>query len=464
MSPWKNNKHYLPEVIHIPLLKEEFTKIIKSTFVRNVLTIVSGAAVAQIITIAFAPIITRIYGPEAFGVFGVFMSIVGIFTPIVALTYPVAIVLPKEDEDAKALVRISIYVAITMSTTIFLLLIFFYQPIGHYLQITEIRSYLVLIPFFMFFSATTQVAQQWLIRKRQFYVRAKIDVIQAIIVNIGKTCAGLISPIATVLILIASLGQALYAMMLTWGARFVTIRDKREDPDKTITSSNLLEIAKHHYDFPLYRAPEAFINGVSQSLPVLLLSSFFGPVSAGFYVIGITVLSLPSQLISHSVGDVFYPHIAEASKNNENLTPLIAKATLGLAAIGFIPFGIVVVLGPWLFGFVFGADWIIAGEYARWLALWIFFGFCNIPSVKAIPVLSAQLFLLIFSILTLIIRLATLAIGSFVFMSDKIAIALFGISGAVLYIVLILVTLLISKQYDGTTRRNISFTNERNKL
>ncbi|UCZ56541.1 hypothetical protein LGV61_12545 [Desulfurispirillum indicum] len=40
------------------------TKLYNSKFIRNVAIVASGTAAAQAITMAFAPIITRIYGPE----------------------------------------------------------------------------------------------------------------------------------------------------------------------------------------------------------------------------------------------------------------------------------------------------------------------------------------------------------------------------------------------------------------
>ncbi|MCI0590960.1 MAG: oligosaccharide flippase family protein, partial [Gammaproteobacteria bacterium] len=187
----------------------------------------------------------------------------------------------------------------------------------------------------------------------------------------------------------------------------------------------------------LYRTPQIFINAVSQSLPVLMLASFFGPAQAGFYAIGRAVLGVPSTLIGQSVGDVFYPRIAEAAHNGENLTRLILKATLALAVAGFAPFAIVVAFGPWLFGYVFGAEWVTAGEYARWLALWMFFMFLNNPSVNALPILSAQGFHLIFTIFTIATRVIMLAAGYYVFDSDLVAVALFGASGAIINILLI---------------------------
>lgn len=53
-------------------------RLTKSKFVRNVAIVATGTAGAQAITMAFAPIITRLYGPEAFGLLGTFMAILAI--------------------------------------------------------------------------------------------------------------------------------------------------------------------------------------------------------------------------------------------------------------------------------------------------------------------------------------------------------------------------------------------------
>src|SRR5699024_2713804 len=195
---------------------------------------------------------------------------------------------------------------------------------------------------------------------------------------------------------------------------------------------SIKKMMKKYSDFPKYRAPEQFLNATSNGLPVLMLAAFFGPASAGFYAIGRTVLSLPTQLIGKSVGDVFYPRISEAFNNREDVTSLIKKSTMALGGMGILPFGLVVAFGPALFSLVFGSSWEVAGEYARWIALWTFFGFMNRPSVRALPVLNAQRFHLFYTIIMLVIRLGVLAIGYYVYSSDIVAIAMFGVSGAIL--------------------------------
>src|SRR5699024_8453044 len=118
---------------------------------------------------------------------------------------------------------------------------------------------------------------------------------------------------------------------------------------------------KKYYDFPAYRAPETFVNAISQGLPVLMLTAFFRPASAGFYTIGRSTLNIPGRLIGKAVGDVFYPRITEAVNYNENVTSIIKKATLLLILVGFLPFGLVILFGPYLFSLVFGSDWTVAG-------------------------------------------------------------------------------------------------------
>ena len=73
----------------------KFKILFKSPFVRNVIILSSGTAGAQIIAILLSPIITRLYGPEAYGLMGTFNAMISIITPVVALTYPIAIVIAK---------------------------------------------------------------------------------------------------------------------------------------------------------------------------------------------------------------------------------------------------------------------------------------------------------------------------------------------------------------------------------
>jgi O-antigen/teichoic acid export membrane protein len=169
-----------------------------------------------------------------------------------------------------------------------------------------------------------------------------------------------------------------------------------------------------------------------------MLAALFGPAAAGFYALSSMVMGAPSTLIGKAVGDVFYPFINSIAHEGKNLARPITKATGALVAIGFFPFGLVVLIGPSLFSWIFGHDWEVAGEYARWLSLFFFFNFINKPSVAAVPVLNIQRGLLIYEIFSTSGKTLGLFIGFYWFGNDVLAVALFSVIGAIAYITMIL--------------------------
>lgn len=413
------------------LPRRAFDRVWRSRFARNVAVVASGTAGAQAITMAFAPLITRIYGPGAIGLLGTFMAIVAVATPVAALAYPIAIVLPREDRDALGLVRLSVILSFGVALLAAALLALGGDWLTATLGAESIAGYLFLIPGAMLFAAWMQIAQQWLIRKKQFGVVARSAVADSLILNSAKSGIGCLHPVGAVLIVLATLGHALHAALLFTGARRRYQVEATEGEECPRTP--LKELAHRHRDFPLYRAPQNFINAASQSLPVLMLAAFFGPVTAGFYTLAKMVMGMPTTLIGKAVNDVFYPRITEVAHNGENLPRHIVQATGALLAIGVVPFALVVLFGPWLFGLVFGEDWVLAGEYARWLALFFLFNFINKPSIAAVPVLGIQRGLLVYELFSTGAKVLGLVVGFYWFASDLWAVALFSVIGVLAY-------------------------------
>lgn len=427
-------KHSIMKNLHILGL---FTRAIKSKFIRNVAVVASGSVVAQAITMAFSPLITRIYGPEAFGLLGVFLAVVAVLSPLAALSYPIAIILPRNDNDAKVLVKLSLCISITIALLTLIIMLMGGDFLLDHVGANTIPGIALLIPLVIVFSALIQVARQWLVRKQQFMEIATAEIAHSFTINIVKVGIGSFYPLAIVLIVLSILGKAIYAGIMALGIKRLQ-SSFQENTHKFEIDNSFGFIAKKYYDFPVYRTPQILINALSQNLPIIMLAASFGPASAGYYAICRRVLSMPTQLIGKSVRDVFYPRITEAAHQGENLTFLILKATGGLAALGIIPFSLIIAFGPWLFGFVFGSEWMVAGEYARWLSLMMFFLFINKPSVAAIPTLDLQSGLLVYEVASTASKILALYIGIIIFNDDIMAVFLFGSFGAVAYILLII--------------------------
>ena len=427
-------------------LLEKYYNLKKSRFISDVTIVAGGTAIAQAIMIAFSPMITRIYGPEAFGILGVFVAMTSLITPLASLAYTVAIVIPASDKDARSLVKLSLFIAICVASLLMIVLGVFHHPIANGFGLHTSSLYLLLLPALVLLTAAEQAFSEWLIRKKQFRSISVATVAHAATVNISKTGIGLIIATAPVLIILNTIGQVFHVVLLWFQAKSSLLHNVRQEYVANAGQVSSIKTVAHKYrDYPLYRSPQVLIHNVSQNIPVLMLAAFFGPVPAGFYALTRRVLKLPSVLISVSAGKVFLPHIAEAAQRGTKLRPLIVKATGGLALVGTVPYGLIIAFGPWLFGFIFGAEWSIAGEYARWLSLWLYIIFISVPSTHAIPLLGLQGHFLIYEVIMIIVTSGALAFGALVMESDIIDVALFSISGAILNIILLIWVFINSK-------------------
>ena len=435
-------------------MRERILTFTRRSFVRNVTVLTSATVATQAITMAFSPLITRLYSPEAFGIQGVFVSIMAIMGTIASMSYPIAIILPKSDSDALGLAHLSIYLGIVTSILVTIILFFFGFDILALLNAENISYLMYLIPLAMFISVVGDTVSQWLIRKKAFFLSARVSVWSALLINPIKTGLGLIHPTATVLIITNMLGGLLTTALLMLGLRKSRINNQTE---RHISSPKLSTwaLAKRYSDFPFLRTPQGLLNAVSQSLPVMMLATYFSPANVGFYSIASTVLVLPTVLIGSAVMQVFYPRINEAIQRREDAKALIIKGTIGLGISGILPFAAVIIAGPSLFEFIFGSGWSTAGVYAQWLAPWLFFQYINKPAVSAIPSLQLQGGLLIYELFSTASKFLALYLGYAVFESDIAAIALFSTFGVLAYVWLILWVIFHSGKLASTDQSNL---------
>lgn len=422
---------------------DNFKKLIltfsRRPFIRGVATMASGTASSQAITIAFSPLITRLYGPEVFGLQGIFLSVVNVLVVVAGLGYPSAIILPKRDSDAVCLIRLSLFVAIGMSLFTAIILSFLGLEILLLLNAEAISGLINFIPLTMFLIATATILSQWLIRKKAYGLSARYMLLGTLVTNAVKITGGWYYPAAFTLI-VSNLFGSLLCTIMTWlgwrsHSQNMILTEGHNVSSRKLT---LFELARQYSDFPLLRTPQNLINALSQSMPILLLSSFFGSTQAGQYAIALAVLSAPASLIGGSVMSVFYPRINEAIHKRKNVRQLIVSATLGMAATGALPYLSLAIAGPILFENIFGKEWHAAGIYAQLLSAWLFLQYINKPAIAAIPALRLHGRLLVYEVFSTSSKVLALWLGFVFFKSDVIAVGLFSLFGALAYLWLII--------------------------
>jgi O-antigen/teichoic acid export membrane protein len=417
--------------------------------VRNILTTISGSAGAQLINLALIPVIMRIYGPEAFGVVGTFLSLTIILIPWCALTYPMAIVLPRQRRDAIGLIKLSLLIAALICAGFALFLYGFGAQVSTALGIDILIPYLMLLPVVMFSSAVLEITQQWLYRNQQYSLTARGATFHALLYNSTRSLAGLIQASAPVLVITSALYYVIHSALLLIGIRLraapgVAVDEPRDDGEP---HKSLRQLAVEYRDFPVFRAPQVLINALSVHMPTLVLASAFGAVPAGFFALCLQVLAMPSNFIGKAVGSVYYPRITQAIHAREPVTRLLARGVMGMSLAGLIPFAALVIAGPWLFVLAFGSQWDTAGEYARWLAISEFAGFIGGPCLVAIPALGLQKLFLVFEVVSTCLRITAVLMGAFFFKSALAVVMAFAIASVLINLSMIVIVLIEGQRW-----------------
>jgi O-antigen/teichoic acid export membrane protein len=379
------------------------------SFLRNLSIVMSGTALAQVIGFAMMPVISRLFTAEDFGVFGTFQSILGVISAGITLQYIQAIVLPKEKKDA-----INVFFASAISVALIAAILFAASVLfqGYVLDVINLPAiwYVYLIILASFVAGMNQTFQAWCIRVKAFKHTSLSQVIRSIVSSGIFLVAGGMHLGAPGLIL----GTIVANIAASLNLARVFVADL-VDFKKEVSRKKVLELAGEYRDFPLYAAPQNLMNALSQGLPVLLLGHFYGIEVAGFYAFGVKILQAPMGLVLNPLRQVLFQKATETYNQGGDLFKLYIKATAGLVSVAFVPCLILFIWAPQIFSFVFGEAWLEAGVYARWLILWLFIGFSNVPSVLFARILRQQRNLFIYEFIILGTRVAVLFLGGMFF-------------------------------------------------
>ena len=345
----------------------------KSDFVKNVATVMTGTAVSQIIALALTPILTRSYTPEDFGFLLIYMSILSVIGTLSTGKFERAILLVNDDATISKLVFLSLVVSLGIS-----ILLGFFFFLGKDVLISSLElnqalyNWLYTLSFLIIIYSSYTVFNVILNYQKRFRRLATAKVIKTISsVAISIVCIFFLND-ARGLILGEFIGY-FFACIFVVAANVDAFSFNKRTPLESLT------IAKRFKNFPLFNIPSDFMNMASAQMPAFFLTTYFGTGITGFYSLMKRVLDAPVNLFSTSILEVFRQKAAEQYLEQGNCKTLFEKTAKNLILMAIIPFTILFIGAPWLFSFFFGAEWYVAGEYARIFTIYYFFKFVSSP-------------------------------------------------------------------------------------
>jgi O-antigen/teichoic acid export membrane protein len=403
-------------------------------FAFNVSKLITGTALGQLITLLVSPILTRLYTSDDFGILAVYFSVASILSVVITLRFDMAVVLPKEDDEALDLVMLGLIIAFLLSFLFLVIFLIFLSDINEIIGHPELGFYLYLIPLSTFFYGSYQMLSYWNSRLQDFNPLAISKTIKEF--SIATTQLGL-----GIIYYSGALGLVFGQIAGNAGATgylFVKVFHKMKSRIISGIWNNLRSVFHTYKKFPLYTSWASLVSAVSQNIPAIMLAFMYTPATAGFYAIASRVLTMPSILIGNSVRQVYYQKASDLKNKNQSFLSLFRKTTISLALIAFIPVVIIILWGEPLFKIIFGQIWGEAGIFASILSIWLFFTFINPPTNVNFLILGLNRSQLFMESLILVLRILAIWTGYILFDSVFMSLLFFSVISAIYQIILIL--------------------------
>ena len=340
-------------------------KITRSEFGKNLITLGSGTALAQIIPFLFYPIIARIFTPAEFGLLATLTAITTIITEFSSGKYELGILVAKTKKDAVNLIGLTIFLSFFMVTIIYLILqLFFIDFLSQTLHEMELKKWLFICPVTAFFIIIYTTYNEWCVRNGYFKNLAVNKITNASAITLSKLFLGVFKFFSQGLVAGDVIGRGISA-----GTCIFRAIQKDITAFKEISIKQIKIIAKEFSAFPTFIMPGRLLNIIGQQLPVLFLGYYFNAVEVGYLSMTMLVFSVPVNVIALAVRDVFRQRANEEFKNAGNCRIIYMKVFKTLSIIAFIGIILSVLLLPVVFSIFLGEQWTTAAFYAQILAI-----------------------------------------------------------------------------------------------
>ncbi|MBW2003871.1 MAG: oligosaccharide flippase family protein [Deltaproteobacteria bacterium] len=418
-----------------------FAWVKASEFVKNIAVVMTGTAIAQLLGFLLSPIISRLYSPYDFGVYGSFDAILSVIAAGVTLDYSQAIMLPKDKVNALNLFVLSCLSTFIISCLALSLCLTIPSLIFGLINSKDIWILMMLVVGILV-AGLNQSFQAWCIRVKEFKHTSGSQIVRSISSNGTQVLLGYCNGGGRSLIFATILGNVLASINLTK----VLISDLFVSKDQ-IKWKRIKKLAFDYRDFPMYSASQNVLNSLSRGLGVLLLGHFFGVAVAGAYVFAVRIISVPRRFVLMALRQVLFQRVCETKNLGAPLLPLYLKSTFGLFALTFFPVLVIVIWSVPIVTWIFGAQWYLAGEFTRFLVLWLMVGFCNVPAELFAKAIRIQRFVFFYDLTLLLARATALLLGGLYF-SALDTVILFATVGAFMNVILILRVGYAAKKYD----------------
>jgi O-antigen/teichoic acid export membrane protein len=351
----------------------------------NVFIVLRGSVAAQAISFAALPILARLYSPAEFGRYQIFLAVLIFLIPIASLRYELAILNAETDDYAFALGRLCLGLNALMAGVTLALCAAIHLLWAS--AATKLGSALWVLPLALLAGGAFQTFTYLLLRAHAFRVGAIAKGCQALSNSAVALALGGVKISGLGLVLGELIGRGIAALymlgkMIGQDARYRLWRRQ---------AYSMREVLTRYRDYPIISLPGSVLNAIGGTLAPLLIFAAFGASVSGQYGLVDRCISLPIAVIVQAVSQVYMASFSTALRDGaSDPRELFRRVVIAHLKLAIIPTAVLMLFGPQLFAFVFGARWALAGDISRIVAPLMLVTFVVNPVDMTLMLLNRQ--------------------------------------------------------------------------
>ncbi|GGE00633.1 hypothetical protein GCM10011312_25100 [Planktosalinus lacus] len=395
----------------------------------------------QVIAILTIPILSRFFSPDIFGYHATYRSILVILSIFLTLKLETAIVLPKSSKIKNTLFLATITNIVVISCIlIFIYFVFLLAGLDFLDLVFGITGSLLFLLVLLgsILVALSNTSQSVLVSQDKFK---------------SLSISRLILPTSFFLVSLLLFYTFNNSISLIIGHFFsyillnIFLKSKFKI-NYVGYSKQLYKLSlKKYKDIVQYTSSNALVNTISNNIPSLVLLGFYGATPLGFFAVGAKIISIPSQLISGSLSQIFYKKFADIyNERASELYSFVKKVYFGLLLFGIIVFGTAYLIIPYIIPLLLGEGWIEAIPIMKYLCFWQALVIANSPISTLTIVLNKQKVLLFYESFLLISRFIALWLPFYYGLTFNKAILCYALVGVFFNVILGFYLIKIAKE------------------
>lgn len=369
-----------------------------SPFLRHVLTLMTGTAVAQGVTFFMMIVLARIYTPRDMGLLATYVSVASILVAVAALRYDMAIMLPRKEPEALSMARLGMVcltaVSLLATAASFPLSGLIERQWGH-----EVALWMPLVGLTTFLMSAVELFKYWFNRNSDYRAIAVNQAEQQIGLTSGQLVLGAAGMGGMAGLLLGHTAGQIFAFANLGRQAGPLWRRLPQD------APSLRWAARRYRRMPLLNGPNALADALRTN-GIQLLIGGYSVASLGQFQMAWRYLDAPLILINGAVARVFFQKLSTIEPGQ--MRPLVRVTIKRAILIGLAPFALIYALSPWIFPFFLGSQWTESGSFARALTPWLFMMLITSPISNLFIVTEHQDWMLGFALVYTAVPLAWL--------------------------------------------------------